>query len=229
VPLKKAISLPVLEEGAAAADQEHAQSVIQNLQAHLIPVPLSQAPQGWTALKHNWLANYQNNYWAQVNEHRFLINRENTYVNQMLPSDYPYWYNPEPGWMFSNGFVFGNSIRCGLDWLRWGWHPYYGPQPDGFVCASDYVPTPWTYFPAYGLWVQPGLYGWAPSGPPFDYTGPISVEVLEPRKVHVHDPYTGWERTSVINVVYLYNAFFDPEFERWGYVNRHGYYIWLNL
>ena len=68
------------------------------------------------------------------------------------------------------------SLANGLDWLRWGWHPYYGPLPDGFV-ATDYVPTPWIYFPAYGLWRQPGIMGWAPSGPPFNYSGPISVEV----------------------------------------------------
>jgi len=229
VPVKKAISMPVLEEGAAAADREHSQSVMQNLEAHLVPVPMSQAPAGWPAIKNNWLSSYENNYWAQVNDHRLLLNRQNTYINSVLPADYPYWYSPEPGWMFSNGFVLGNSIRCGLDWLRWGWHPYYGPAPDGFVCASDCIPTPWIYFPAYGLWMQPGVYGWAPNGPPYDYTGPISVEVLEPRRVHVNDPYTGWERANVINVVYLYNAFYDPEFERWGYVNRHGYYIWLNL
>ncbi|HEY9758172.1 MAG TPA: hypothetical protein V6C97_23605 [Oculatellaceae cyanobacterium] len=103
-----------------------------------------------------------------------------------------------------------------MDWLRCGWHPYYGPPPDGFLCASDYIPTTWIYFPAYGLWQQPGVYSWAPSGPPFEYTGPITVEVLEPRHVHVRDPYTGWERTQVMNVVYLYKAFYDEEYEHWG-------------
>jgi hypothetical protein len=213
IPMKKGMSMPVLDENVAAGEKEHAQVVIQNL-----------AP-----TKAMWMNNYTNNYWTSINNQRFAINRQNTYINSVLPADYPYWYQPEPGWQFSNGFVLGNMIRANLDWLRWGWHPYYGPQPEGFVCADDYIPTAWMYVPAYGLWMQPGVYGWAPAGPPYDYTGPITVEVLEPRHVHIKDPYTGSEHGRVTNVIYLYNAFFYPEDERWGYVNRHGYFIWLNL
>ena len=229
VPIEKAMSMPVLEGTIAGPDKEHAQAVQQNLQTHLIAVPGKQAPANFAANRSTWINNYTNNYWTNVNNQRLLINRSNTYVNQTVPNDYPYWYQQDPGWQFSNGFVLGNSLRVGLDWLRWGWHPYYGPPPDGFVCADDFLPTPWIYFPAYGLWQQPGVYGWAPSGPPFDYTGPITVEVLEPRHVHVRDPYTNWERQQVVNVVYLYNAFFDEESEHWGYMNRHGYFVWLNI
>jgi hypothetical protein len=228
VPIQKAISMPVVE-GVPSEQNEHAQAVLKNLQEHLVAVPGNEAPRNFNINRSNWLNNYTNNYWANINSQRFFINRQNTYINSVLPNDYPYWYQQQPGWVFSNGFVLGNSIRCGLDWLRWGWHPYYGPQPDGFVCASDYIPTPWIYFPAYGLWQQPGVFSWAPSGPPYDYTGPITVEVLEPRHVHVRDPYSGWENQQVVNVVYLYNAFYDEEYEHWGYTNRHGYFIWLNI
>jgi hypothetical protein len=229
IPMSKGMSMPVLEENVAAAEKEHAQAVVQNLKNHLIPVQMDHAPANLLPTKAMWMNNYTNNYWSAINNQRFAINRQNTYVNSVMPADYPYWYQPEPGWQFSNGFVLGNMVRANLDWLRWGWHPYYGPQPDGFVCADDYVPTAWMYVPAYGLWMQPGVYGWAEAGPPYDYTGPITVEVLEPRHVHVKDPYNGWERGRVTNVIYLYNAFFYPEEERWGYVNRHGYFVWLNL
>ncbi len=229
VPISKGMSMPVLDQNIAAPEKEHAQAVVQNLQKHLIPVAMNNAPANLTATKNQWINNYTNNYWTSINNQRFAINRQNTYVNSVVPANYPYWYNAEPGWQFSNGFVLGNTVTAGLDWLRWGWHPYYGPQPEGFVCADDYMPTAWMYVPAYGLWMQPGVYGWAPEGPPYDYTGPITVEVLEPRHVHVNDPYNGWERQRVINVVYLYNAFFYPDAERWGYTNRHGYFVWLDL
>ena len=129
----------------------------------------------------------------------------------------------------ASGFTFGNSIQADLNWLRWGWHPYYGPQPDGFVCARDYAPTPWIYIPAYGTWRQPGINAYVPYGPPEDYTGPISVEVFEPRQVNVSVPFGGWMPQQVINAVYFYNAYYFPEAGRYGYMNRHGNWIWLNL
>ncbi len=229
VPLNKALSMPVLAEGANAQQQEHAQQVQQNLQAHLMAFPLNQGPTNINAIRNASINNYFNNYRGNWNNQAYEINRANTFVNQLPPNDYPYWYHPEPNWVFANSFVFGNNMNCGLDWLRWGWHPYYGPPPEGFVCAADYIPTPWIYIPAYGVWRQPGLMGYAESGPPYDYTGPISVEVLEPRHVSVRDPYTGYMDARVVNVVYMYNAFYYPEEERWGYMNRHGYFLFLNL
>ena len=97
------------------------------------------------------------------------------------------------------------------------------------MCADDFVPTPYIYFPAYGLWRIAGAPGWAAEGPDLDYTGPITVEMLEHRRLAVTDPYTGRTINRVINVPYFYNAFFFPEYGRWGYVNRHGYFILLNI
>jgi len=229
LPLNKAISMPILAEGANAQQQEHAQQVQQNLQAHLIALDKNEGPTNINAIKRAAFNSYLNNYPTYLNNQRYLINRSNTFVNVVPANNYPYWYQPEPNWVYANSFVYGSNLNCGLDWLQWGWHPYYGPPPEGFVCAADYVPTPWIYIPAYGVWRQPGLMGYAESGPPYDYDGPITVEVLEPRHVNVRDPYTGWMNTQIMNVVYMYNAYFYPEEERWGYMNRHGYFIWLNL
>ena len=229
VPIEKAVPQPVLEPNANAGEQQHAQAVTANLQHHLFAVPGAQAPQNLSPVVNDWRNNYFNNYSAVVNNRRISINRQNTNVSYFQPNQYPTWYQPQPNWVLSNGFTLGNDIHCGLDWLQWGWHPYYGPPPEGFVCADDYFPTPWVFIPAYGVWRQPGEFAYSPAGPPYDYTGPISVEVLEPRHVRTRDPYSGWVSDRVINVVYFYNAFYYPEFERWGYMNRHGYFIWLNL
>jgi hypothetical protein len=229
MPLEKAVSMPVLDPNLNAEEREHANAVLHNLQAHLYAVPGSHGPQNYSTVSTNYINNYINNYQTYVNNQPIVINRQNTFCNVVPSWQYPAWYQPQPGWVFANGFNLGNLFRIGLDWLGFGWHPYYGPQPEGFVCASNYVPTPWIYVPAYGLWRVAGEPGYAPEGPPYDYTGPISVEVLEPRHIHVRDAFTGWDNTQVVNVMYLYNAFFYPEYERYGYLNRHGYFIWLNL
>jgi len=229
VPIEKAVPQPVLEPNANPGEQEHSKAVSANLQRHLVAVPGAQAPQNREPVVNNGRNHYFNNYSTVVNNRRISINRQNTNVSYFQPNQYPTWYQPQPNWVMSNGFTLGNDIHCGLDWLQWGWHPYYGPPPEGFVCADDYFPTPWIFIPAYGVWRQPGEFDYSPAGPPYDYTEPISVEVLEPRHVHTRDPYSGWVGDRVINVVYFYNAFYYPDSDRWGYMNRHGYFIWLNL
>jgi hypothetical protein len=229
MPLKKAVSMPVVDPNATAEQQAHAQEMARNLESHLIAVPSSQVPPNISAIRNFSLNNYTNNYQAYVGGQPIYINRENTLIYPVPYGSYPYWYQPEPGWIYSNGFELGSVCRVGLDWLRWNWHPCYGPPPEGFICARDYVPTPWVYVPGYGLWMQPGICGYASSGPPYDYTGPITVELIEPRHVHVRDPFNGWEQTRTIDVLYLYNAYFYPEYERWGYMNHHGNFIWLNI
>ena len=230
VPLQKAAAVPMFDQALISAEErEHAQRLMLNLQQHLCPIPMAQAPSNYNVWPQQNLDYYVNNYKTYCNDQPLFITRENTFVNPVPVSDYPYWYQPEPGWVYSNGFTLGNMIRAGLDWLGFGWHPYYGPTPSGFMCAANYMPTPYTYYPAYGLWRVAGTNGWAQGGPPFDYSGPISVEVIEPRRVAIADPITGWRHSRYINVPYLYNAFYYPEFDRWGYANRHKYFVWLNV
>jgi len=229
IQLDKAHSMPVLEPNVSAQEKEHATIVDQNLRAHLYAVEHSQAPQNIGEVQNYWNSNYINNYPVMINNQTAYLNRENCFVHAVEPGQWPYWYNPQPGWQYANGFSLSNMINVAANWLGFGWHPYYGPQPDGFVCATDYFPTLWTYVPAYGLWRVAGEPGWASEGPPYDYTGPISVQVWEPRHIHVRDPYTGWMTDRVINVMYMYNAYFFPEDERWGYTNNNGYFVWLNL
>ncbi len=229
VPIAKAISMPVLQAGISAEDHQHAQAVNHNLEKHLIAVEGAQAPFNRLMTRNAVESNYFNNYHTMINNQPINITRQNTNYFQVPAHAYPHWYQQEPGWVYSNGFTLGDSIRVGPDWLRWGWHPYFGPPPEGFVCASDFIPTPWIYLPAYGLWREPGVNGYAELGPPDYYDGPITVEVLEPRHIQTRDPFTGWANDQIINVVYLYNAFYYPDFGRYGYMNRHGYFIWLNL
>jgi hypothetical protein len=231
LPLAKAISMPVLQANISAEEREHAQVVLQNLNTHLLPVAAAQAPPNWGSTSAGSISNYVNNYNTIINNQPIVINRQNTYINPVPQYEYPAWWNPGSygAWRFSNGFILGSLINVGLDWLRWGWHPYYGPPPEGFVSAVNYIPTQWIYVPAYGLWRQAGIMGWSQFGPPYDYTGPITVETLEPKHVSVRDPYTGLEDTTIINVPYLYNAFYYPEEERWGFMNRHDYFVWLNV
>ncbi len=230
VALEKAVAMPMFDQQLiSAGEHAHADQLRTNLLQHLLPIPLSQAPPNYAAFADQTLGYYANNYQLALNNQLLSISRANTYVNTLPLSEYPYWYQPEPGWVYSNGFTLGDAIRVGLDWLGFGWHPYFGPTPTGFICAAGYMPTAWVYYPAYGLWRMAGANGWAQAGPPYDYAGPISVEVLEPRLVSVADPNTGWRHQRYINVPYLYNAYFYPDYDRWGYANRHGYFVWLNV
>jgi len=225
----KAISMPYLEGRIGAAEQEHADQVTRNLQEHLVPVAANFAPPEVAQVTTYSMQSYLDNYNTFVNNQPIIINSSNTFCNPVPQYQYPSWYRPEPGWIYSNGFCLGNEYRENMDWLGYGWHPYYGPPPEGFICANNFEPTPWIYVPAYGLWRQPGISGWAPYGPPYDYTGPITVEVLEPRRIESIDPYTGGTHSTTMNVMYLYNAFYYPATEHWGYMNRHRYFVWLNV
>lgn len=227
LPLTKSFSMPVLEPNATAEEREHAALVQQNLQAHLYAI--QQPPPSVPEVQNYWNNSYLNNFPVMYNNQQVYLTPQNTYLDVCPPAQWPYWYTAQPGWQYATGYSFGGIFRAIANWLGFGWHPYYGPQPEGFVCASNYFPTQWIYVPAYGLWRMAGINGWAPSGPPYDYTGPISVQVWEPRHVNVRDPFTGFANSRVINVMYMYNAFFYPEYERWGYTNRHGYFVWLNL
>ena len=57
---------------------------------------------------------------------------------------------------------------------------------------------------------------------------PITVQVVEPMQVTAQDPATGETEPETINQVVMYNAYYHPEVGRWGYMNRAGYFIWLN-
>jgi hypothetical protein len=227
--LSKAIAMPVLAQNARPEDREHLQEVQRNLQDHMFAVAAADAPSNFHSMPNLARQAYFNNYQATIANQQFIINQQNTYINALAQSQWPTWYQAQPNYQFCNGFTLGDTIKCDLNWLRWGWHPYYGPEPDGFVAARNYFPTPWIFLPAYGTWRQPGVNAYAAYGPPYDYTGPISVEVFEPRHVNVDQPFGGWLPQQVINAVYFYNAFYYPEFGRYGYMNRHNNWIWLNL
>jgi hypothetical protein len=69
---------------------------------------------------------------------------------------------------------------------------------------------------------------YAPGPPPPDYTMPITVQVVEPMQVTAQDPATGETEPETINQLVMYNAYYHPEVGRWGYMNRAGYFIWLD-
>jgi hypothetical protein len=92
---------------------------------------------------------------------------------------------------------------------------------------TGYVPTPWMYVPWQNQWRQPGMMGWAPGGPPPEYTMPITVQAVEPTQITMLNA-VGMPVVQTINQVFMYNAYYYPRWGRWGYLNRHGYFIWVN-
>jgi hypothetical protein len=219
VPLQKAFPMPNFAAHASPDQMNRARMAQLNMTKHLRAVPINQAPRNYARLRTAQLNNYYNNPMF-INNRRYNINRQNTFYYPVQPNYYPSWYQPNPNWIFSNGFTLCNAINVGASWLGYGWQPYYGEPPVGFICASDFIPTPWVYDVASGQWRQPGLYSDVSGGPPYDYTGPITVEVIEP----VAAP-----NGQFVNVPYLYDAFYYPEAGRWGYENQQGYFIWVDF
>jgi len=220
IPLQKAFPMPNFAEHASGDQLNRARMAQNNMMKHLRAVPLNQAPRNYGLFRTRQLQSYYKNYPFHVNNHQYFINRQNTNYYQVQPNYYPSWYQQNPNWVFSNGFTLANAISVGTDWLGYGWQPYYGAPPVGFICARDYIPTPWFYEAATGQWRQPGLYSYVSEGPGYDYTGPITVEVIE----QIVTP-----NGQVVNVPYLYNAFYYPEEGRWAYENRQGYFIWVDV
>ncbi len=106
------------------------------------------------------MSTYLNDYNPVVNGEPISINRGNTYVNPVPPDQYPSWYQPEPGWCYNNGFTLGSTLSVGLEWLGFAWFRMFGMTPDGFLCSTDYIPTPWIYNPMFGRWRYAGVPGW---------------------------------------------------------------------
>jgi len=229
VPLMQAAPAPFLHGNISQAQRAQAQMNYQNMQNHLSAVPAAQAPPNYAAVQSAQYSQYTNNYPANIGGQPYIINAGNTYVNPV--QSYPGWwggYNPGPGWGWGTGLVLGASIRAGLGWLGFGWPRYYGAPPAGFMYPPNYIPTPWVYNPAANQWLQPGQNAYAPGPPPPDYTMPITVQVVEPMQVTAQDPVTGETVPETVNQLVMYNAFYHPEVGRWGYMNRAGYFIWLN-
>ncbi|MBI2810739.1 MAG: hypothetical protein HYX67_07930 [Candidatus Melainabacteria bacterium] len=220
IPPQKAFPMPHFGSHASADQLEQARIAQINMMKHLRAIPLSQAPQNRGRFRTLQMQNYYNNYPFYLNNQRYYINRNNTNYFRVQPNYYPSWYQPNSNWIFSNGFSLANAVRIGADWLGYGWHPSYGAPPVGFICARDYIPTPWFYNAMTGQWRQPGLYSSMSEGPDYEYTGPITVEVIE--QVVAPDG-------QIVNVPYLYNAFYYPDQGRWAYENRQGYFIWLEI
>jgi hypothetical protein len=230
IQLARASALPRVASNFSGQQRQQANLATSNLQNHLIALPPNQVPQNFQNYRNQQLNNYFNNYPAVIGGQPYYINRANTYLQQVQPGYYPNWYQPQPGWGYYNGFIFGNSLTADQNWLGWGWQPYWGPPPMGFISSSDFVPTPWIYVPAYDCWRQPGMDDCVQNGPPYDYTGPISVEVVEPVANGYGGGYGDYGGGGpVTNTLCLYNAFYNPDAGRWGYVNRNGYFFWLNI
>jgi hypothetical protein len=232
---------PFLGKHPNAQQMRQGHAAYQNMQRNLWATPGANAPhnfQGYQTSQHN---NYIHNYNTVINNQPVTINSGNTYVNPMPQGNYPHWwghwwhggggwggYNGwGPGWGWGTGFLVGSILRGSLAWLHWGWPAYYGPAPAGFMYCPNYVPTPWFYNPEVNQWRMAGALSYSPP-PPSDYTAPITVQVVEPVQVMAQDPDTGAQIEETINQVFFYNAYYYPEMGRWGYMNRAGYFIWLN-
>lgn len=109
----------------------------------MMDAPAKFVPYNFQNVRQNSLNTYLNNYNANFNGQRIVINRGNTFPNWAPQNQYPSWYQPSPNWRYANGFTFGNQYY-GPENIGYGWEPYFGQAPSGFICAPDYVPTEWT-------------------------------------------------------------------------------------
>lgn len=225
IPLTQASPAPYLPPNLNSQQRVAAQTAQQNMQQNLYAVPANQAPPNYSNYQTTQTNNYLNNYQTTLGNQPISINQINTYVKPFPQNRWPSWYQPGPGWSYTNGFSLG-SIAADLNWLLWGWPGYYGRPPAGFAYQEGYYPTPWIYVPWSNQWRQPGLMAYASAGPPPEYTMPITVEAIEPMQVMVND--SGVAVPETINQVYFYNAYYYPSYGRWGYINRQGYFIWVN-
>lgn len=226
-PASKALSQPFVIRNANGEQRRQAQIFQQNWQGRLLPLAESQAPSDRSETKNKQLATYLENYPAFVKHQSVVITKKNTFIREVPPTQYPAWYERTPGWTYCNGYVIGGSVQAGPDWFAYEWPAIYGQPPAGFMCEPDYIPTPWIYLPYNDSWRPAGELATG-AGPTTTYTGPISVEAIEPITAKIPDQY-GVPVFQTINVLYLYNAFYYPEFERWGYKNKQGFFVWLNI
>jgi hypothetical protein len=228
VPLPQAgQTMPHFAKNLNPQQRAQAQAAQQNMQNNLYAVPQGQQPANVQAIQSAQNSSYLNGYQTNLGGQPVVINPGNTYVNQMPQASWPSWYQPPaPGWGFATGLMLG-SIAADLGWFRHSWPSYYGPQPSGFMYPPNYMPTPWMYQPWSNQWVQPGQMNFFNEGPPPDYTMPITVQAIEPMPINVMGP-GGFPEREMVNQMVMYNAYYYPEFGRWGYVNRHGYFIWVN-
>jgi hypothetical protein len=224
---KNAAATPFIIKTATGEQRRQAQVFQSNLQTQLSSVPGTMMPKDFFENKAFQLNTYQSDYPAFVNHQVIAINKKNTYIREVPPTQYPAWYERRPDWTYCNGFVLGSAIQVKSDWFAWDWPAQFGTAPDGFLCRPDYLPTPYFYVSYSDQWRQAGENAYK-KGPDADYSGPISVETVEPLSGTFPDK-SGVPTPQTINVIYMYNAYYQPEVGRWGYVNRQGNFVWLNI
>lgn len=224
---KNAVAMPVIIKTATGEQRHQAQTFQANLQAQLSAVPGTMTPKNFADNKAFQLNTYLSDYPAYVNHQVISINKKNTYIREVQPTQYPVWYERKPDLTYCNGFVLGSAVQVKSDWFGWDWPAQFGTAPNGFMCQPNYLPTPWFYVTYNDQWRQAGESAYR-KGPDPDYSGPISVETVEPITGRFPDKF-GVPVSQTFNVIYFYNAFYQPEMGRWGYVNRQGNFVWLNI
>jgi hypothetical protein len=220
---REAFSPPVLSPRISVIQQADLALAERNLQQNLLFVSASQIPADFAAMKLVQSTHYFNNYNTTIAGQSITINPTNSYVKPAPRNQWPPGYQQSSDFGVGNGFLLG-SLFANLNWLLWGWPTAYGAQPNSFIYAEGYFPTPWIYVTWANRWRVHGQPGYAPEGPPADYTMPISVEVVESLRVMSG----GGAIPKKTNQLFLYNAFYYPAYGRWGYKNRTGTFVWLN-
>jgi hypothetical protein len=224
---QKPLSVPFVIRSTTGEQRHQFQTFQQNLSTRLTAVAPSQAPKSFAEKKSAQLDTYFKDYPAFVNHQAITINKKNTYIREVQPTQYPVWYERKSGWTYCNGFILGTAVQVKPDWFGFDWPTQLGTPPEGFLCQTDYVPTPWLYVTYNDQWRRAGetAYG---KGPDSDYTGPISVETVEPVTGKFPDKF-GVPVAQTVNVLNFYNAFYQIESARWGYFNKQGNFVWLNI
>jgi len=123
-------------------------------------------------------------------------------------------WHPLPHFGYCNGFYWGGAL-------------YVGPDPF-FFGYGDWAPTEWIFESDVGTWWSPGL-GYV-AGPPVGYNDVITVGVKETQPVldATGNPVLDANGNPVTEqITVYYNAYFDPIYGAYGYLNHAGKYVWL--
>jgi hypothetical protein len=128
---------------------------------------------------------------------------------------YPGHWRPLPRYDYCGGYYWGGVL-------------YVGPFAD-FFGWDTWGPTEWIYVYDTGMWWSPAT-GYV-IAPPILLNDPITVAVSE--QVPVLDPVFGTQEIDANGdpvfetVTVYYNAYFDPGYGAYGYLNSAGDYVWL--
>jgi len=146
-----------------------------------------------------------------------LRQRNNAFRNTQIGTWPGSWY-PVPGWQTTGGW-WNNSNLGYYNNYWWNGQSY----PWDYYAMAGYLPTPYIFDVASGLFLDPslGYFDALPNG----YDQPITVAITE-----VVPEYDYWGNVIAYrSEVFYYNAIWDPAAQAYGYYDYRGQFHWTTF